>query len=99
MTWAVAAFQHRLHFPSYGLITRSSTSTNFGTQWSTTWSVSGDSNRVTSLLQADGTQCDAKFIVHGQSSGMAIWIPADIQSFLAVYKNFTPVTLHFERMS
>ncbi|KAG8907562.1 hypothetical protein FRC01_007646, partial [Tulasnella sp. 417] len=82
---------------SYGLITRSSTER--GSQWSSTWSVKGDSNLLTSSLQADGRQCDAQFVIDTDTPGNIIHVPADLHQFWAQYNGYALATLHFEPMS
>ncbi|KIO17955.1 hypothetical protein M407DRAFT_32370 [Tulasnella calospora MUT 4182] len=81
----------------FGVITRSSA--GFGNQWGNTWSVSGDGNIVMSSLQADGRQCDSKFVVHEGGSASDILIPSSIDPFLAFHKGYKLVTLHFDPMS
>ncbi|KIO17957.1 hypothetical protein M407DRAFT_164141 [Tulasnella calospora MUT 4182] len=74
---------------NYGCIVRSSK--NLDRPWSTTWSVSGDDNLVTSLLQAGGGRCDAQFVVSKSATGGVIHVPADMEKFLATFGGYAPV--------
>ncbi|KIO17958.1 hypothetical protein M407DRAFT_32372 [Tulasnella calospora MUT 4182] len=80
---------------NYGYIVRSS-SENRAKQWSSTWSIGGHSNTVTSLLQEGGRQCDAKFVADTFVHRSGIFVPADIHKFLAGAPRYTALTLHFE---
>ncbi|KAG9041038.1 hypothetical protein FS837_012806 [Tulasnella sp. UAMH 9824] len=94
---AVISYSLRPGTYHFGYIARSSA--NLGSQWSEIWSVTGDSNVVTSPLKANGRKCDAKFVMTTNEGMTSIYIPADMDVFSAEFGEHTVATLYFETMS